>query len=332
MSDALRAKAAVIQVSSQECDDAPLVVHKETLLGDLNRNFGSHYILVADDDQRIVGVAQRSEILRRLNSANPFERRRWQAVPIETMSNLSFSNDRLRGPLISEDTLECSTIREGDRLFGLAVEGDLFLSWGRLESLFNAALSDSLTGVMNRFAYERRLAEEWNRAARTHTSVGIVLVDLDNFKEINDTYGHTIGDEVLTRVAQILEQSIRSSDVVARYGGDEFVALCLGCAPGDIQIPVSRLSNGLKQIVVNVDGEKVDVSASIGAAVRHGNFLDSQSSHLFAAADDCLYRAKKSSHRAWGIEFETGCETTRAPVAETARDLLSVPSPQHLKS
>jgi diguanylate cyclase (GGDEF)-like protein len=334
MPHALRAETAVIQVSSLECDHAPLVVHRETLLGDLNGNGerGSHYILVADDDDRIIGVVRRSEIIRRLNTDNPFERRRWQAVPIETMSKLSFSNDGLRGPAIREDTLDCATLREGDRLFGLAVEGHLFLSWGRLESLFDAALSDPLTGLMNRLAYERRLAEEWNRAMRTKSSVGIVIVDLDNFKDINDTYGHAVGDEVLVQVARKLELSMRSYDVVARFGGDEFVALCLGCAPGDVQIPVSRLRHGLEDIEVNVDGECVDVSASIGAAVRHGKFQDSVSVDLFAAADDCLYRAKKSSHRAWSIEFVTENEPFPAPVAQDHGDAFPLETTENVKS
>jgi diguanylate cyclase (GGDEF)-like protein len=334
MSDALRAEAAVIQVSSQKSDDAPRVVHRETLLGELDETgeSGSRYILVADDDNRIMGVVRRSEIARRLNADNPFERRRWQSVPIETMSKLSFNNDGLRGPSIRKDTLNCSAIREGDELFGLAVEGDLFLSWARLESLFNAALSDPLTGLMNRLAYERRLAEEWSRAERTKTSVSIVIVDLDNFKGINDTFGHAVGDEVLVQVARKLELSMRSYDVVARFGGDEFVALCLGCAPGDIQIPVSRLRSGLEEIQVNVDGEPVNVSASIGAAVRHHNFLESPSADLFTAADDCLYRAKKSSERAWKIEFTTQNEQPPEAVARERCDIPAVDSAEPLKT
>ena len=334
MSNALKAEAAVIQVSSQPCDDAPLVVHRETLLGDLKRNsdYITRYVLVSDDDNRIIGVVRGSEIDRRLNSGNQFERTRWQAVPIDTMSKLSFSNDARYGPSITEDTINCTTIREGDSLFGLAVEGDLFLSWRRLESLFNAALSDPLTGLMNRLAYERRLAEEWSRAIRTKTSIGIVVVDLDDFKEVNDTYGHAIGDEVLTRVAQKLELSMRSYDVVARFGGDEFVALCLGCAPGDVQIPVSRLRSSLDEIEVTVDGQRVKVSASVGAAVRHGGFLDSKSEDLFTAADDCLYRAKKSSERAWKIEFDTENEPLPEPVARDCDNSPSVEDIQTVKS
>ncbi len=317
MSDELSAEAAVIQVSSPPCDDAPLIVHRETLLGELTRasEYQSRYVLVSDDDKRIIGVVSRSEIDRRLNAVNQFERNRWRAVPIDTMSKLSFSEEARQGPSITEDTIDCTTIREGDSLFGLAVDGDLFLSWRRLESLFNAALSDPLTGLMNRLAYERRLAEEWSRAIRTKTSIGIVVVDLDDFKTVNDTYGHAVGDEVLIQVARKLELSMRSYDVVARFGGDEFVALCLGCAPGDVQIPISRLRSSLEEIKVMVDGQSVNVSASVGAAVRHGNFLDYPSEELFTAADDCLYRAKKSSERAWKIEFETENKPSQEPVA-----------------
>ena len=334
MSDALKAEAAVIQVSSRPCDDAPLVVHRETLLGELTKTSdrNSRYVLVSDDDDRIIGVVRRSEIDRRLNADNHFERSRWQAVPIDTMSKLSFSDDANCGPEITNDSINCTTIREGNSLFGLAVEGDLFLSWRRLESLFNAALSDPLTGLMNRLAYERRLAEEWSRAIRTKTSIGIVIVDLDDFKDVNDTHGHTVGDEVLTTVAQKLELSMRSYDVVARFGGDEFVALCLGCAPGDIQIPVSRLRSSIDEIEITVAGQKVKVAASVGAAVRHANFLDSKSEDLFSAADDCLYRAKKSPERAWKIEFETGNQPLPERVTRDHGDMRPVEDTQTVKT
>ncbi|MCP4785069.1 MAG: GGDEF domain-containing protein [Fuerstiella sp.] len=329
MSDALSAEAAVIQVSSRPCGDAPLIVHRETLLGELTKGSEcrSRYVLVSDDDDRIIGVVRRSEIDRRLNTGNQTERSRWQAVPIDTMSKLSFSDDPRHRQSITKDTIECTTIREGDSLFGVAVEGDLFLSWRRLESLFNAALSDPLTGLTNRLAYERRLAEEWSRAIRTKMSIGIVVVDLDHFKDINDTHGHAVGDEVLTQVGQKLELSMRSYDVVARFGGDEFVALCLGCAPGDVEIPVSRLRRSLEEINVTVGGQRLKVAASVGAAVRHGDFLDSKSEDLFTAADDCLYRAKKSSERAWKIEFEAGNEPVPEPVS---RECFSPPNVENI--
>ena len=298
-----RSDTATIHVSSSDHGDAPLLVHREVLLKDLP-SLGSHqYVLISDDDSKIVGVVPTGEIDRRLLSRNKFERTRWAAMPIGAMSKLSFSEARAASPVMKEVETQCTAILQGDVLFGLSVEGDLFFNWKQLESVFSAALSDPLTGLMNRMAYERRLTEEWNRSTRTATSIGVVIIDLNEFKEINDTYGHIVGDQVLMEVARKLEASMRSYDVVARFGGDEFVALCLGCSPEEITIPVSRLLESLACINIPFGKETIQVSASIGAAVRHGNFKGTIAEELFVAADNCLYEAKKSEHLAWKVEF-----------------------------
>lgn len=310
----LRSDAATIRVSSETCGYGPLVVHRETLLSDLPSRGEHQYVLISDDTENIIGVVASSEIDRRLLSSNQFERTRWGAMPIGAMSKLSFSDARVEGPKLDNDEMNCAAIRQGDTLFGLSVDGDLFFSWKRLESLFSAALSDPLTGLMNRLAYERRLQEEWSRALRTNTSIGVVVVDLDNFKTINDTYGHVVGDQVLIEVGQQLEKSMRSYDVVARFGGDEFVALCLGCSPGDIDIPVSRVLQSLSEIRIQVPGKKITVSASIGAAVRHLDFDRHLPEDLFVAADNCLYEAKGSKRDAWKIELTEDEDCRPEPV------------------
>lgn len=293
------------------------MVHRETLLGDLPSRGTNDYVLVADDEDRLIGIVPTREIDRRLLAANKFERSRWAAMPIGAMSNMSFTDGGRNGPgnRVSVDELACSKIHEGNELFGLQVEGDLFLSWRRLESLFTAALSDPLTGLMNRLAYERRLREEWNRSLRTGTSIGVVVVDLDEFKAVNDTYGHVVGDELLASVGHKLEVAMRSYDVVARFGGDEFVALCLGCGPGDIQIPVSRLLNSIGEIQLQLDDGPLRIQASVGAAVRHSNFEHSLPEDLFVAADNCLYEAKKSTENAWRIEIDGDEEARPQPIS-----------------
>ena len=297
-----QSEQSTIRVAAKPIGDAALVVHRDTLLSDVPSRGRNQYVLISDDDGRIIGVVASDEIDKRLLSSNEFERTRWGAMPIGTMSKLSFSDSRVEGPKLGND-FDCSAIRQGDSLFGLCVEGDLFFSWKRLESLFSAALSDPLTGLMNRLAYERRLQEEWSRSLRTGTSIGVVVVDLDDFKIVNDTYGHIVGDQVLVEVAKQLERAMRSYDVVARFGGDEFVALCLGCAPDDIDIPVSRVKRSLDAIRVVVDGKEIGVSASIGAAVRHCEFENYLPEELFVSADNCLYEAKESKRNAWKIEI-----------------------------
>lgn len=290
------------------------MVHREVLLGNLPSTGRHEYVLVSDDDDRLIGIVPTREIDRRLMSSNKFERTRWAAMPIGAMSSLSLPDAQAESLQLHDDELSCSAIREGKKLFGLAVNGDLFLSWRRLESLFTAALSDPLTGLMNRLAYERRLQEEWNRSLRTATSIAVVVVDLDNFKRINDTFGHVVGDRILQNVGRQLENAMRSYDVVARFGGDEFVALCLGCAPGDVRIPVSRLVQSIADIRLEVGAESVQVEASLGAAVRHCGFADSNAADLFVAADNCLYEAKKTKNDAWKIEFGTAAEPQQVPV------------------
>lgn len=311
----LRSDAATIRMTPKECPDAPLMVHRETLLGELPPRGQNQYILVCNDDQKLIGIVPSREIDRRLLSSNTFERTRWASMPIGAMSSLSLADMQEARCPVAEKEVSCSAIREGDNLFGLAVNGDLFLSWNRLESLFTAALSDPLTGLMNRLAYERRLQEEWARSLRTNNSIGVVVVDLDNFKGVNDTYGHAVGDELLMRVGERLEISMRSYDVVARFGGDEFVALCLGCAPEDIQIPVSRLLNSIADIEIEANGDTIRIEASVGAAVRHCNFDGSLPEELFVAADSCLYEAKRSNENAWRIEYGPCEEPSAEPVS-----------------
>jgi len=287
------------------------------LLKDLPARGSHQYVLISDDDSQIVGVVPTSEIDRRLLSSNKFERTRWAAMPIGAMSKLSFSEARSSSPVLEQSETHCTAILQGDVLFGLSVDGDLFFNWKRLESVFSAALSDPLTGLMNRMAYERRLLEEWNRSARTTTSIGVVMMDLNDFKEINDTYGHVVGDQVLAEVGRKLEISMRSYDVVARFGGDEFVAICLGCAPEEIAIPVVRLLDSLAEINISFGNQTISVSASIGAAVRHGNFAESNAEDLFIAADNCLYEAKQSAHLAWKVEFGNDTNSRAEPIASS---------------
>lgn len=283
--------------------DAPSAVHRETLLRNVPYGPAHAYVLIAGDENQIIGVVPTREIKRRLHSTNRFERTRWQDMPIGAMLTMSIAAADTEAPEFGPEGIECAAICEDGRLFGLSVDGDLFLSWRRLESMFTAALSDPLTGLMNRLAYERRLREEWNRSERTNNSIGVVVIDLDEFKTINDTYGHVVGDEVLARVGRQLEISMRSYDVVARFGGDEFVALCLGCSPGEIEIPVKRLLDSLAEIELVVDNDVIRVAASVGAAVRHIDFDNTQPEDLFVAADKCLYEAKKSASNSWKVEF-----------------------------
>ena len=311
----LRKHTGLLRLSMVSGESDVLSIHRETPLGVVAHQLGEqHYVLVTDDGGQIAGIVSAMQICDRLESVNHIERCRWQQMPLGALLNVTFTHQDEIPTVKASETSACVAIAEGDRVFGLAVEDDIFLSWRRLESLLSVALSDPLTGLLNRLAYERRLCEEWSRAARTGMSVGVVMVDLDAFKRINDTLGHPAGDAVLRGVGHELEVSMRSYDVVARFGGDEFVALCLGCSAGDISIPVERIKQGIKNMNLVFEDRAIPVNVSIGAAVRHNGFESSDPRELFSAADECLYHAKASSETAWKVELGRGSSGVPEPV------------------
>ena len=280
----------------------------------------NRYVLAVNDDGRIVGVVSRDRILTRLQASNHTERSRWSEMPVGALMNVVFTETGKPRAKLRED-LEAVAITEDGGLVGVAIEDDVFLSWERLEPLLTTAITDPLTGLMNRLAYERRLNEEWYRAIRTGTSVGVLVADLDGLKPINDTHGHQAGDSVLRGIGSLLEHCLRSYDILARYGGDEFVALCIGCRPGEVSIPIQRIQRRLESAEFCHQGVALDVSLSIGAAVRHAGFSEASPRDLFQAADECMYLAKGSSELGFVQEF--GHDESPTPVAVDFSDSLT---------
>ncbi len=316
----LRKQTGVLDLSSGSTCDTVVSMHRETPLGQVVSGLNDErYVVATNDDHRITGLVSVEQIYARLNASNHYERKRWQEMPLSSLLTVTFCPQDDTSPVKVTSQLDCMAVAEGDRLFGIAAEDDIFLSWRRLESMLSVALSDPLTGLLNRLAYERRLHEEWNRAARIGMSVAVVMVDLDSFKRINDTLGHPAGDAVLRGVGHELESSVRSYDVVARFGGDEFVALCLGCAAGDLTIPIQRIQQGIAAMNLSYQGLPIPISVSIGAAVRHDGFDTSDSRELFSAADECLYHAKATQESAWKVELGREHPGIPEPVRSVSR-------------
>jgi two-component system cell cycle response regulator len=159
----------------------------------------------------------------------------------------------------------------------------------RLETL---ALTDPLTAVLNRRALTERLAAEMGRVRRYDSTVSLLLLDLDHFKEVNDQYGHLVGDDVLTEMALLLQGAVRAVDVVARYGGEEFVVVL----PETSEPGATAFAERLRELVEDHaftcgDGRALKVTASIGVATYPAPDVDSVED-FFAQADQALYRAK----------------------------------------
>jgi diguanylate cyclase (GGDEF)-like protein len=154
-----------------------------------------------------------------------------------------------------------------------------------LEHLQASALTDGLTGVANRRAFDAAFERELAVAARAGAPVAVLIIDLDHFKQLNDTYGHQAGDDVLRGVGAALRSCVRPGDVAARYGGEEF-ALVLPGATVDQAVAVARR---LRTVLREVEAPR-PITASLGIACQHGAGLSA--AELLATADTALYAAK----------------------------------------
>ncbi len=156
------------------------------------------------------------------------------------------------------------------------------------QEVYTLAILDSLTGSYNRRYAEHRLASEISRSLRHDLPLTVILFDLDDFKQVNDKYGHAAGDCLLKAFADRLKKSTRGSDVAARYGGDEFAAILPECKPHDVQNVLKRL-DGLR---VDVGGGLLPVSYSAGWA----DYISGETpEELLKRADVDLYARKRSS-------------------------------------
>jgi two-component system cell cycle response regulator len=157
------------------------------------------------------------------------------------------------------------------------------------EQLREKAMHDPLTGLLTRGAFFELCDGEIARAVRSHGSLALMMADLDHFKRINDQYGHLIGDEVLREAARRLKSTFRKGDAVGRYGGEEFVALAVGCVLEDAVRLAERFRQAIGREAFATSAGPLNVTTSVGVAVIPN--VDN-SWKLLKAADDALYRAK----------------------------------------
>jgi diguanylate cyclase (GGDEF)-like protein/PAS domain S-box-containing protein len=168
------------------------------------------------------------------------------------------------------------------------------------EAAENLATHDFLTGLPNRLLLTDRVGRAIKTAGRNKTPVGILFIDLDGFKGVNDRLGHATGDDLLVQVGRRLQSSLRDSDTVARLGGDEFVVLLPTLAtPADVEIVARTVLENLAKEPFVAQGRPLDVTISIGASVfpEHGATVDA----LLAAADGALRDAKRAGKNRWAL-------------------------------
>jgi diguanylate cyclase (GGDEF)-like protein len=158
------------------------------------------------------------------------------------------------------------------------------------EELRIQSMRDALTGLWNRTAFLDLLKREMDRAERTGGRTGLLLLDLDHFKLINDKYGHPTGDTVLKEVSRRMKENVRSYDFVGRYGGEEFFIAFAGCDREQLCERAESIRKAICDEPVKVDKGEIQVTLSIGAVVAEAG--EGSVSEAIAVADVALYRAK----------------------------------------
>jgi diguanylate cyclase (GGDEF)-like protein len=153
---------------------------------------------------------------------------------------------------------------------------------------------DAVTGIRNRRYFDEELDQEWRRAKRQGYDISMLLLDIDHFKKVNDTYGHLAGDECLAAIAKEVDQMFnRPSDVVARYGGEEFIVVLPYVSSGNARILAEQLRKIIEESTYLGDGHNLNITVSIGVATISPN-EESAPRDLISWSDSVLYKAKSS--------------------------------------
>jgi diguanylate cyclase (GGDEF)-like protein len=177
-----------------------------------------------------------------------------------------------------------------------------------------SALVDPLTGLGNRRAFMDRAQRMFDRHGHDASPVALLAFDLDRFKRINDTFGHATGDRVLCVFADVLSSALRSSNIVARIGGEEFVAVVPGASDEAAVAIAGRIANAFQDAAQFLDGQKIEATVSVGVATNGGRMCNV--ADVLASADGALYQAKNAGRNR--VVFAGG-EAVALPVNNVIR-------------
>ncbi len=183
------------------------------------------------------------------------------------------------------------------------------------DKLEKLASTDMLTGLHNRRVLFERFGELWAMSERTDADLAFIMLDIDHFKSVNDTYGHHVGDLVLTEVSRRMRGALRPYDVCARFGGEEFAVVC----PNSDSAATTQIAERIRQAVaakpVKAEDQVIPVTVSVGAATRREDHASVDV--LIGEADEMLYRAKENGrNQVW--YYDAAGQPTPYPQAVTA--------------
>lgn len=201
------------------------------------------------------------------------------------------------GTYVNGMRVKTQTLKDGDRIqissstvikFAYGDKGERMFH----DEFYNMANFDAVTGIYNKHSFLKRLDEEFSLAKRTGDALSLLMLDIDFFKKVNDTYGHIAGDFMLAHIAKKIAATIRNEDILSRYGGEEFVVILRGIdKDGAVQLS-ERIRDSVESSPLQFEGQTIAKTVSIGVATLKDANYDSPKA-LIDAADHLLYAAKE---------------------------------------
>jgi two-component system, cell cycle response regulator len=230
---------------------------------------------------------------------------------IVLVSGKDAKNDIVEGLNAGADDYLSKPFHEGELRARLRTGSRIVCLQQRLlhaqEELRFRASHDSLTGLWNGGAVMELLQSELHRANRTQSSTGVLMIDVDHFKKVNDTYGHPVGDQVLHEVAARITRAVRSYDFVGRYGGEEFIAVVPNCSSENLRTIAERALTLVAGSSFTTSTASLSVTVSIGGVESYSG---ASRMEILAAADAALYGAKRAGRNRVVIGSCKTCQAT----------------------
>ncbi len=216
-------------------------------------------------------------------------------------SQLWFGSDQPTRINVSDDTNTFYLVLSGMQPLFASIGFLLLYSEILQQALYKLARIDALTGVSNRLAIDQSIAQMLAHAQRQHESLGVLMIDADHFKRINDRFGHAGGDKVLQALVTSIRASLREGDVIGRIGGEEFVVLSPGTDLAAAQALGERVRQMVEHTRLPIDGELLQLTVSVGVAVAVAE--EKGNAHVLRRADKALYAAKRGGRNRVMVAF-----------------------------
>jgi len=153
------------------------------------------------------------------------------------------------------------------------------------------SMTDSLTGLFNRNAFDQLAKMKISKAERNNMKLGLAICDIDHFKRVNDSYGHSIGDKILVEFSNLIKNNLRMEDLLGRYGGEEFTILILEMEESNMILKLEEIRKEIEKNIFLINSKNININASFGGIVFNPNDMDIKKA--FNIADNALYKAKE---------------------------------------